>query len=380
MLTLTAENVVLYLIKKGLYPEQDDHTVKITSLSGKNFNLRLQFANGLDLVVKQEVIIDDECDQDFLGESALQSLLRSRPELQPLQQLVPPITLYDPENAVLVCPFLTDYEDVSDYFHRTETPNLQLAQMMGEVLGQLHQRTLNRVDYRDQLFAIDDCINVKAEAPRSLGAIKRLTPEIFGRMRADAFGFYRWAQAHPEVNQALAQLRQQWRGGCVLHQDLKFSNWLWCEATGEIKLIDWEKVDWGDPLTDLADVLVAYIYRWLKSCAWEISTDLSTCLQTATLPLTAIQPSLQTLIRQYFGNFPQIAELHPDWINQTVQLMGRELIDRVLRDIQYHLPLGHQQAATLQLAQRLLCQPARASRNIFGTDFRAEFTAMEVAA
>jgi hypothetical protein len=48
--------------------------------------------------------------------------------------------------------------------------------------------------------------------------------------------------------------------------------------------------------------------------------------------------------------------------------------------MQYHQPMGHQVAATLQLAERLLCQPERAGRSIWGGDLGAELAGMMVAA
>jgi hypothetical protein len=64
---------------------------------------------------------------------------------------------------------------------------------------------------------------------------------------------------------------------------------------------------------------------------------------------------------------------------QTLRITGRKLIDRVERTIQYHLPMGPQSAATLQLAQRLLTRPEGAGVSIFGGDLVQEFARIEVA-
>jgi hypothetical protein len=373
MIVLSDENVVLYLINKGIYPEWDDQSVEITLLFGKNFNLRLQFANGQDWLVKQEAVAQSGAAEDFLGEWALQSLLRSWPELAALRAVVPSIELYDQENAILVSRFLTDFASLSDYYCGVEQPDQQVAAEIGHVIGTLHRLTFQQTRYRDFLRQIDDSVT-DAVVPRSLSAIKRIVPESFGRVRSDAFGFFRWLQSHTGVIQAMAALATTWQPCCVLHQDLKFGNWLWCEATQEIRLIDWEKVNWGDPLTDLADILAAYLDRWLGSCSWGISSNLAQCLQTATLPLPVLQPSLQVLMQRYLTEFPQIAHIHPDWILQTLRFTGRELIDRVERVIQYRQPMGHREAATLRLAERLLCQPEIACHTIFGGDLRDTLT------
>jgi hypothetical protein len=372
MLNLTAQNVVSYLIDQELYRGKDDRSAKVTSLFGKNFNLRVQFADGADWLVKQEAIGQHGCDQTFAAEWAVQCLARSHPELATWRSLLPVVEQYDAANAMLVSRFLTGYGDLADYYDRLEDPDPQVAQSVGRSLGQLHSLTFNQTAYRDFLLTIDDKINVAEVAPRSLGALPRLTPAIFGQVRSDALGFFRWVQAHPEVTTAMAGLRDRWQARCVVHQDLKLPNWLWCEATGDLRLIDWEHLDWGDPLTDLADLLAGYLDAWLESCDWLKGESLAAGLATAALPLTTLQPSLQGLMRQYFQAFPAVAMHDPNWVAQTLRLTGRKLIDRVECTIQYHLPMGPQAAATLQLAQRLLTQPEVAGVSIFGVDLVQE--------
>jgi Phosphotransferase enzyme family len=376
MITLSDENVISYLINKGLYPQEDDRSVKITSLSGKNFNLRLQFANGQDWIVKQEAIGQYGHSDDFLGEWAVQSLLRSTADLAALRDFVPTVELYDPENAILVSRFLTGYEDLADYYDRAQTPDCAVAQAIGQTLGNLHRQTFRQSRYRDFLQQIDDRIRTRSHRL----AIPRPTPETFGHVRSDALGFFRWLQHHGDVTAAIAHLATTAQSRCLVHQDLRLENWLWCGATGNLRLIDWEQVDWGDPLTDLADVLAAYLTLWLDRCDWDVSSHLPDCLQTAGLPLAALQPSLQMLMRHYYTTFPAIADGQPDWVIRTLGYTGQKLIDRVECVIQYHQPMGPQTAATLQLAARLLCQPERAGMSIWGCDLVAELAGMMVAA
>jgi Phosphotransferase enzyme family len=371
MIDLTAGNAISYLIKKELYLGKDDQSVEITSLSGKNFNLRLQFADGADWLVKQEAMGQNGCAGAFASEWAVQSLVRSSPALAELQAVMPPVALYDRENAILVSRFLTGYQDLADG-DRWEGRDSAVAQAIGKVLGQLHRSTFQQMQYRDFLLTIDDKINPTDRPPTSLCQMTPVTPETFGQVRSEVFSFFRWWQGNPAVTAALADLAQGWRSDCLVHQDLKFSNWLWCEATGDLRLIDWELMDWGDPLTDVADVVASYLELWLDSCDWTGDRQIAPCLATATVPLEVLQPSLQQLMRSYAATFPGVRRGDEDWVVQTLRWTGRKLIDRVERLVQYYLPMGQQAAATLQLAQRLLCQPELAGGLVFGCDLATE--------
>jgi thiamine kinase-like enzyme len=386
MFRLSKDNVFSYLIKQNLFLAEDAPPIDVHPLSGKNLNLRLKFADGSDWLVKQEIITQSggvaDCAEEFLGEWAVQSLLQQMPELSALSGLIPPLRCYDRENAILVGTYLSNYVNLSDYYDQDDCAySATLAGSVGDCLGRLHQLTDNQRHHADWLERTRWLDSV---CPRAIAPVSPFTPAMFGRLRDDAITFFRWYQNQPEVDAAIVELAASWQGRCLVHQDLRLENWLLHQdypgSLGSdpvngllggdrdpVQLIDWEKVGWGDPLTDLANLISMYLLLWLDSIPPKFVGDWSQRLAAATVPLKLLQPSLQMLVAQYRQAFPAVAD-RPDWEVRLIQWMGRYLIGEVETDIAYHRPMGSRAVLMLQMAKQCLLQPQVLYMSIFGVE------------
>jgi hypothetical protein len=189
-----------------------------------------------------------------------------------------------------------------------------------------------------------------------------------GWVRDDGLVFFRWYQSQPELIAALQVLAHNWRSDCLIHRDLKFGNWLlhydWQSQLAQtalnntLQLIDWEKMGWGDPIADLAQMIAAYLELWLDSIPRAADMDWSQRLAGATVPISIIQPSLKALLQSYFAVFPELLANHGQPPDQLWQWVGRYLIHLIERDIEYHEPLDATSVGQLQLAKQLILQPS----------------------
>jgi thiamine kinase-like enzyme len=285
---ISNQTVFSYLVEQGICRSDDSPPQKILRISGKNFNLLLQFVDRPPLLVKQEEAVDGAFDNDFVPESALQQLLQQFPALASLRQWVPPILHYDPTNSILVSQFLEEYSDLSDVYSQPERFDPGIAVQQGQLLGQLHRLTFRQDAYR-QFLGTQDASLAEIQLPGCLAPIPPLTPEMFACIRSDALQFFRLYQRYDSLSQAVDSLASKWQPCCLVHQDLRFANWLlhrhWQDVMPAVRLIDWEKVGWGDPLTDLADLISAYLERWLESLIPYAGLDVQTMLRSASIPL-----------------------------------------------------------------------------------------------
>jgi hypothetical protein len=383
MKLLSTQTVFSYLIEQNLCLAEDDAPIAILPLSGKNMNLRLKFA-------KQEAHHQHGCSHEFANEWAAQ-LIFQQPELQSLRNFIPRLQHYDAQHSVLVGPYLSDYDNLSDYYDCGDgdggddgdgddsvapvMPQFDpaIARSIGQQLGQLHRLTWQNDNCRAALQAQSSDLII-ADCPMNLAPIEPLSPEIFGWVRDDGLMFFRWYQSQPELIATLQALAAQWQPTCVIHQDLKFGNWLlhrdWqlqlpqALSTATLQLIDWEKMGWGDPIGDLAQMLAAYLELWLDSIPAATEGNWADRLAAAAVPIAAICPSIKRLLRSYFGIFPELLVAPHQPPDRLWQWVGRYLIAQVQRDIEYHEPLDGVAVGKLQLAKQFILQPRATSSQL----------------
>ncbi len=354
MFLLSEKNAFSYLIDLGLC--QHDHPpIRIVPLPGKNLNLHLEFSDTPDWLVKQEVIDQHGCDELFLGEWAVQNLINTTSRLAPLRDFIPPIAHYDRSTAILVSQFLDQHQNLGEYYDAQDCPfDPSIAASLGQHLGTLHRLTFQQETDRNYLQTIyPDAM--RSDVPSEFSPLKPFIPEMFGWVRRDALTFFRWYQNNPNLITALETLASSWTPACLTHQDLQFCNWLVDRDTRSLQLIDWEHMGWGDPLTDVANLLTNPIQLWLRSFPPPSSGTWQERCTTASIPFDEIQPSLIILTNAYFNTFPEM--LSSEALTRILQWTGRHLIYEVETQIQYHIPIGTAEANLLHFAQQLILHP-----------------------
>jgi hypothetical protein len=136
-----------------------------------------------------------------------------------------------------------------------------------------------------------------------------------------------------------------------------------------IRLIDWERGNWGDPANDLGTIIASYLQIWLYSIVPNKSIPIEECLRLAAMPLSMIQPSLSTLVSSYLNTFPAILETRPDFCQLVMQFSGLALIRAIQARVQYEKIFDNSSICMLQVAKSLLCRPQASIPTILGINF-----------
>ncbi len=374
MLVLDDRSIFQYLVREKILLEEERSQYRVLPLDGKNFSLAVRSDQAKSLIVKQASISDQNA-VPFLGEYLLTQLVQKFDRLQPLQASTVMLQHYDIDNKIIVAPFLADYQDLDDYYHTHPQFMPAIAEQVGQTLAQFHRLTYEQTGYRDFLAAADADL-VDPAIPSHWDLLPPIVPEDLGQMRQDAFQFFRLYQQDCALLQAIAQLESHWQACCLTHQDLRLNNWLIPRAIDPlsssrdqpVRLIDWESLQWGDPIADLGNLCAEYLACWLESLNPQPGLPLALVLQQAIIPLETIQPSLQTLLHTYVAEFPVIKTLYQSWRNVLMQFIGRALLTKIQVQLEYYEPFDRQQRIILQIAKQLLCQPENAFAEIFALD------------
>jgi hypothetical protein len=364
---LATDNVLEYLSGQGLIDSMPDTGV-VDPKSCKNFNLLVQGVGDRPLLVKQEP--HDESGQsngDLAHEWQVHQLLGQEPELSFLKPLLPEPLWFDSERSILVARYLSEYQDLFDYYQTQQRYPTAIAQALGRGLAQIHRATYGNLSYRQQLG--DGTGLATPDVPAEL---KPLVPEDLGRMTTGTLKFYELYQRYDELQRAIAQVKETYVPCCLVHNDLKFNNillhhqWEQGPQAAIVRFIDWEKWLWGDPAMDLGMLLSGYLKCWLKSLVVSRDIPIQIALQGAAVPLSHVQPSLVACIQAYRSTFPEVMERWPDFLSRVMRFMGIALLESIQARLHYYEPFSNTGIALFQVAKTLLCRPSQAMVTVFG--------------
>jgi hypothetical protein len=376
---LSSQNVFQYLIEREIWTIKPQPPIRIEQKGGKNFNLLVSFPEGYHFLVKQERHdLEGKTDGEFWYEWAIHEFLESFSEISHLRPLVSEIVHFDPDRSILVLDYRDDYCDLSNFYREGAVFPTEIAVSVGTALAAVHRATFNSQRYQD-FFSSQNWDRICVDRiPSIFYGLRRISPNVFGMVRADGLDFFRFYQRDQSLEQAIAQLENRWQPCCLIHSDLRLCNFLlrldWQEAIAQpqpvdsdiIRIIDWEKLAWGDPAFDLGTVIAGYLAIWIDSLAIHSEIDIDTALRLAATPLEQLQPSLVAFVRSYFQSFPELCESSSDVLLRAMQFAGLVSIRKILVKIDHRDAFGNTEICLFHAAKTLLCKPEQSIPTIFG--------------
>ncbi|RCJ30948.1 aminoglycoside phosphotransferase [Nostoc minutum NIES-26] len=376
---LSSQNVIDYLIPLGLCTQEEKSLSKIELKPAKNFNLLISLSDGRQLLVKQERLdLEGKSVGEFFEEWKIHNFFRRFPEISHIRSYCSEVLHFDAANSIIVFNYLSNYRDLADFYTKENLFPTEIARVVGNTLAAIHRVSINRQDYQEFFQNVEGASSQKT--PNLNLGMDRITPEIYGRVPADGLKFFALYQRYDSLGQAIADLSDAFTPCCLTHNDLKLNNILlslnWEEAVFQeslgydsiIRLIDWERGNWGDPANDLGTLVASYLQIWLYSLVASNMIAIQESLRLATIPLQLLQPSIAMLVSTYLAYFPEILELRPDFIERVMQFCGLALIRAIQAQLQHQKTFGNVGICMLQVAKSLLCRPEASIQTIFGVE------------
>ena len=374
---LSANNVFAHLQSTGLCSESELSASQVELKPAKNFNLLVSLPTGRKLLVKQERYIQtDKPLGEFFNEWRIRQFWHTFPELTEASSTVSQLLHFDRDRAIAVFEYLDDYRDLADFYSQEKQYPEHVASALGQILAAMHQATFQKANYETFLL---EKLTAKTFPQAALTGLEHPGPEVFGSMPGDGLRFLVLYQRFESLAEAIAATQAQLTPSCLTHNDLKLNNVLLCSEPLQtdseriakqpelIRLIDWERANWGDPAFDLGTLIASYLQLWLGSLIVSQDISIEESLRLAIVPLEKLQPSLCALVEAYFNQFPEVLAQRPDFLILTLKLAGIALIQQIQSFLQHQKSFGNNQICILQVAKSLLCQPEAAIPILFGT-------------
>ncbi|MCM1983597.1 phosphotransferase family protein [Lyngbya confervoides] len=380
VIQLSSKNVLNYLRHKGLDLDLASGNDAIQVKDAKNFNLLLTLRNGDKWLVKQERFdAEGKTAEEFKMEWRVQEFSKGF-HGSSFQGLLPDVLLFDPQASILVLRYLDHYQDLLEFYVKDQLYPEWIAEGLGTAIATIHQDTVQNSTAQsvfDQGLADDTPLQSLAWTHK----LHDLEPDIFGQYPAEGIKFFSLYQRYDSLGRSIQTTLASYRPLCVTHNDLKLNNVLvhqdWQNPRLDeppIRLIDWERNGWGDPAFDVGTLLSSYLQQWLGSLLVSQDISFQDSLQMATTPLEKVRPSMVKVLQAYLGQFPEILEIDPDFLDKVVQFSGLVMINQIFAMLQYQKTFGNTGICMLQVAKSLLCRPDQSFATVLGIS-QADFIA-----
>lgn len=356
MLTTTANDLVHYLVERGLLTVGavvDGHLTVVPTVR-RNNNFSVVCTGGPAYFVKTLLPGAAQAPETLHQEALFYAALGSEP-LAPLREFLPRYHLYDPQRTMLVVEHIEGAETISEAHLRVGGAAEWIAEMAGRALAVIHRAGAAALPHMTSH-------PFKRQPPWAL-SLHQITPQ-FGQPGVQ---LQTLLLTYPEYAEALDRLRAAWRVNSVIHGDMKFDNCLLVGGDGAraLKIIDWELVDAGEDLWDVAGLLQNYLF-WSA-----VSTQSGHGGWKVAMPFEHLQPAMHALWRAYCEELgTSDAEAMPR-LERCVAFAAARLLQSVMEMLVVSPVMSSHIALLLQTSLNIIRNPAAMANLIVGSEVPA---------
>jgi len=363
---LTLEDATPYLLEHGLITPSTviEGNLSVSSVVRRNRNLFVTRVDGPGYLLKQP---DGEDSVNSLQrEAAFCAFCHAEPATESLRRWVPVLRHVDSARHVLglelfpgARPLWTHYSGFAPGHFPAGVPA-----GLGEAMGTVH-RLFRAPELRE-----DPRLAWMTRGVPWILRVHRPVPEMLATLSLANYRVLGLVQAQPGLSRQLDALRLEWREDTVIHGDIKSDNVLVVppvDADGEaqVRLVDWELAQVGDPAWDVAGTLQDFVMFWLLSVPGDaMSADEMTT--RAGYPLRALHPGLRAFWRAYRAASGLSRADADALLRRAVRYSGARLIQSAFEMGQAAHVLPRPSVLLLQISANLLAQPELGQVQLYG--------------
>lgn len=268
-----------------------------------------------------------------------------------LTSRVPAFLDYDARHHAVTVQLLTATENLHESMERVVSIPDSVARGIGEFIGSFHSPECDDLlsSMTDELCPGKSPWILSYHVDQGAGSLSPANEQLLDRLQRDEV-----------ITAELEKLRNNWQAVSLMHGDLKWNNVLLVPDAGaepDWYVVDWEMVDRGDPLWDLATMVQCWWYFWILSTPPQQLTTLDDLLRQRRLAFEQTRPSLDAL----WEGYRTTAQLSESGVLQTRQLVTRFAAARMLQTA-YELlhsveTISVSSELLIEMSRRILASP-----------------------
>ncbi|PHN00830.1 phosphotransferase family protein [Flavilitoribacter nigricans] len=362
---LTFENIAHYLLEKGLISLDSiiagEFSVRDNSSRNTNFVVNQEFQPAY--LIKQVKAKDREKTYTMRIEATCYWLANNDEQYRVLKGFLPAYFEYDYLNHILILELLSDTQSLYSYHYQAKKFPEAIGRQLAELLASYHTYQQGEIQQSPsyQLF------NKQQPWIFSLPA-KKMEDWKNSHMGTVEKQILQLIYENSEFLDLLQPVTAEWEEKSLIHGDVKFPNFLINNSyendeQPDIRLIDWELADIGDPLWDVAAIFQNYLSLWVSS---ELEQQAPAQSRKPIFRIEQLQPSIEAFWERYTACLGWDEPQAREHLLKAVRFTALKLMHTCFEASPYSQQLQPYSAKMLQLSLNLLKYPDDAIRNLLG--------------
>ncbi|HMF15504.1 MAG TPA: phosphotransferase, partial [Gemmataceae bacterium] len=199
---------------------------------------------------------------------------------------------------------------------------------------------------------------------------------LLGSLTPSAEEVLRIVQRSAVMCAGLDAVRDIWLPDCVIHGDIKADNILVDVRDGncaDLRIVDWEMVQRGDPAWDAAGFVQELVVTWLRQFARIDGNALDTAIAHAKLPLPVIQRAIQRFWWSYVDHAQAPKEGWSAFSTKLAHHVGVRMIQTTYEATMNSSAVSAPVVLALQISENILADPGDAARSFLGLVGKDEY-------
>ena len=368
---LNTDTATPYLLAQGLLDIEAiiDGELTIVSAARRNRNMRVEGPAGAGYLIKQP---DDSAQDSYRTiqcEGAFYAFCQQQTETTALSRLLPRLVRFDTEGTLLVLELLRNATPLWQYYwtHDAEQFPVQVSRALGRALGVVHKT------FRSSAPAGDTHLPWLRRSVPWIMLVHKPGPELMARLSAANYQTLRILQAQDNLSKQLDGLRNLWQPDTVIHNDIRGDNILVLPAAPgqdstnmEIRIVDWEMVQLGDPAWDFAASLQDLVLFWIASLPLAAGVSIEQAIAQARFPWAVVQAAIRAMWQGYCNSTEPAGGEATALLVRAVKFSAARLIQSAYEMSQGADRLTTQAVLLLQISANLLSEPELAQVQFYG--------------
>jgi hypothetical protein len=329
----------------------------------RNYNI-IVAQSPLGFLIKQS----DPSSQDgkfrTANEAAFCRLCHSEPALEPLRKHVPQLVHYESLGTLLVQELIPHATPLWSALYSPPGSNATLlSQQLGKILGTFHRQSSTLLDS-------DSFAWLERALPWIL-SVNRPHPSMLATMSIAHINTLRIIQSETRWVEALDKVRSEWLVDSMIHADVKSDNVLVRltpdgESPFSMWIVDWETVQYGDSIWDVAGVLQDFILFWVHSMPVSAQLTANQMIAHAQIPLHSLQACMRSFWHGYKSRCGMQSEARAKKLKLALRYAACRLIQSAFESSQQGTALSGHAILLLQVSANILDDPESSQLTLFG--------------